>query len=66
MQVQEITDKTILLALDNQGGMCDRLMPGRKGIVNNANAIIETWKFLAPDDEDFKSMKFITGLLIKI
>lgn len=61
MQVQEITDTTILLALDNQGGMCDRLMLGRKGIVSNANAIIETWKFLTPDDEDFKNMKFITG-----
>ena len=61
MQVQEITDKTILLALDNQGGMCDRLMLGRKGIVSNANASIETWKFNALDDEDFKDMKFITG-----
>ena len=61
MQVQEITDKTILLALDNQGGMCDRLMLGRKGIVSNANASIETWKFNAPDDEDFKDMKLITG-----
>ena len=61
MQVQEITDKTILLALDNQGGMCDRLMLGRKGIVSNANASIETWKFNAPDNEDFKDMKLITG-----
>ena len=61
MQVQEITDKTILLALDNQGGMCDRLMLGRKGIVSNANASIETWKFNSPDNEDFKDMKLITG-----
>lgn len=61
MQVQEITDKTILLALDNQGGMCDRLMLGRKGIVSNANASIEAWKFNAPDEEDFKDMKLITG-----
>ena len=61
MQIQEITDKTILLALDNQGGMCDRLMLGRKGIVSNANASIETWKFNAPGDEDFKDMKLITG-----
>ena len=61
MQVQEITDKTILLALDNQGGMCDRLMLGRKGIVSNANASIETWKFNAPGDEDFKDMKLIKG-----
>lgn len=61
MQVQDITDKTILLALDNQGGMCDRLMLGRKGIISNANASIETWKFNAPDDEDFKDMKFIKG-----
>ena len=61
MQVQEITDKTILLALDNQGGMCDRLMLGRKGIVSNTNASIETWKFNAPGDEDFKDMKLITG-----
>ena len=61
MQVQEITDKTILLALDNQGGMCDRLMLGRKGIISNANASIETWKFNAPDNEDFKDMKLITG-----
>ena len=61
MQVQEITDKTILLALDSEGGMCDRLMLGRKGIVSNANASIETWKFNAPGDEDFKDMKLITG-----
>ena len=61
MQVQEITDKTILLALDNQGGMCDRLMLGRKGIISNANASIETWKFNAPDNEDFKDMALITG-----
>ena len=61
MQVQEITDKTILLALDNQGGMCDRLILGRKGLVSNANASIETWKFNAPGDEDFKDMKLITG-----
>ena len=61
MQVREITDKTILLALDNQSGMCDRLMLGRKGIVNNANASIETWKFNAPDDKDIQDMKLITG-----
>lgn len=61
MQVREITDKTILLALDNQSGMCDRLMLGRKGIVNNANATIEAWKFNAPDDKDIQDIKIITG-----
>lgn len=61
MQVQEVTDETILLALDNQGGLCDKLMLDRKGIINNANASIETWKFNAPDDEDLKDMKLITG-----
>lgn len=39
--MNEITDDTILVALDFSGGECDRLMKGRKGILYNANASIE-------------------------
>ena len=33
------------------GGMSDRLMRGRKGIVANANATIQAWNFTKSDDE---------------
>ena len=51
-----ITDNTITLAVDTQGGMCDRLMLGEQGIINNAKASLESWKFNAPDDEDIQNM----------
>ena len=57
-----ITDKTITLAIDLQGGLCDRLMLGEQGIINNANASIECWKFNAPDDEDVQSLREVKEL----
>ena len=51
-----ITDKTITLAVDTQGGMCDRLMLGEQGIINNAKISLECWKLNAPDDEDTQSI----------
>ena len=51
INIADINDDTILLAVDDMGGMCDRLMKGRKGIVANANATIQTWNFTKPDDE---------------
>lgn len=58
----EINENTITLAIDLQGGMCDRLMLGKQGIINNANASLESWKFSAPDDEDIQNMQEITTL----
>ena len=57
MNVQEVKDNTITIAVDLQGGLCDRLMLGKEGIVNNANASIECWKFNAPTDEDLQNLK---------
>lgn len=57
MKVQEIKDDTITIAIDLQGGLCDRLMLGKKGIINNANASIECWKFNDPTDEDIQNIK---------
>ena len=56
MNIQDIKEDTIILAIDLQGGLCDRLMLGTKGIINNANASIECWKFNAPQDEDLKAL----------
>lgn len=56
MNIQDIKEDTITLAIDLQGGLCDRLMLGTKGIINNANASIECWKFNAPQDEDLKAL----------
>lgn len=53
----EITENTITLAIDLQGGLCDRLMLGKQGIINNANASLECWKYNAPDDEDIQELK---------
>ena len=53
----DIKENTITLAIDLQGGLCDRLMLGVKGIINNANASIECWKFNAPSDEDLKALE---------
>lgn len=39
----DITDNTITVAIDTQGGLCDRVMLGRKGILHNANATIECY-----------------------
>ena len=58
----EIKDNTITIAVDVQGGMCDRLMLGSKGIINNACASLECWKFNAPDDEDIQEMQYPTTL----
>ena len=54
----EIKDDTITLAVDLQGGMCDRLMLGSKGIINNAKASLDCWKFNAPDDEDIQALQY--------
>lgn len=51
INIADINDDTILLAVDDMGGMSDRLMRGRKGIVANANAAIQAWNFTKPDDE---------------
>ena len=53
----KIDESTITLAIDLQGGLCDRLMLGTQGIINNANASIECWKFNAPTDEDLQELK---------
>lgn len=58
----EIKDDTITLAVDLQGGMCDRLMLGSKGIINNAKASVDCWKFNAPDDEDIINMQYPTDI----
>lgn len=50
-----ITDYTVLLAIDIQGGMCDRLMLGRKGLIANANASIECWN-VDRDEEDIMDL----------
>ena len=42
INIADINDDTILLAVDEMGGMCDRLMKGRKGIVANANTGMES------------------------
>lgn len=46
-----IDENTVTIAVDLQGGLCDRLMLGTHGIINNAKASLECWKFNAPDDE---------------
>ena len=56
MNSTDIKEDTITIAVDLQGGMCDRLMLGTQGIINNANASIECWKFNAPQDEDLKAL----------
>jgi hypothetical protein len=54
--MENINDNTITVAIDLQGGLCDRLMLGIQGIINNANASIECWKFNSPTDEDLKEL----------
>lgn len=54
----EIKDDTITIAVDMQGGMCDRLMLGTKGIINNAKASVDCWKFNAPDDDDLQTLPY--------
>ena len=60
INIADINDDTILLAVDEMGGMCDRLMKGRKGIVANANATIQPWKANGFDDEEVKEVTGIT------
>ena len=57
MNSTDIKEDTITLAVDLQGGLCDRLMLGTQGIINNANASIECWKFNAPSDEDLQRLE---------
>lgn len=57
-----IEENTITIAVDLQGGMCDRLMLGTQGIINNAKATLECWKYNAPDDEDIQEMKEPTDI----
>ena len=47
-----ISNITITVAFDVSGGMCDRVMLGREGIKNNANATIECFNVDVIDDED--------------
>lgn len=49
--MKHIDKNTVTLAVDLQGGLCDRLMLGEHGIINNAKTSLECWKFNAPDDE---------------
>ena len=53
----DIKEDTITIAVDLQGGMCDRLMLGSKGIIKNACASVECWKYNAPTDEDLQNMQ---------
>lgn len=53
----EIKDNTITIAVDTMGGMCDRLMLGTQGIINNAGYSVECWKFNAPDDNDLQALE---------
>ena len=57
-----IKENTITIAVDKSGGMCDRLMLGEKGIINNACYSLECWKYNAPDDEDIQNMSYPTTL----
>ena len=47
-----VNHDTITVALDTTGGMCDRVMLGREGIKNNANATIDCHNANVIDDED--------------
>ena len=60
INIADINDDTILLAVDEVGGMCDRLMRGRKGIVANANVTVQAWNTSDFDDEEIKEVTGIT------
>ena len=60
INIADINDSTILLAVDEMGGMCDRIMKGRKGIIANANASVQAWKANGFDDEEVKEVTGIT------
>lgn len=60
--LKDIKEDTITIAVDTVGGMCDRLMLGVQGIINNAKASLECWKFNAPNDEDIQEMEYPTDL----
>lgn len=51
MKLENIDENAITIAIDLQGGLCDRLMLGIHGIINNAKTSLECWKFNSPDDE---------------
>ena len=60
INIADINDSTILLAVDEMGGMCDRIMKGRKGIIANANASVQAWKANGFDNDDVE-IKEVTG-----
>ena len=60
INIADINDDTILLAVDEMGGMCDRIMKGRKGIVANANVTIQAWKANGFDDDEVE-IKEVAG-----
>ena len=60
INIADINSDTILLAVDEVGGMCDRLMRGRKGIVANANVTVQAWNTSDFDDEEIKEVTGIT------
>ena len=60
INIADINDDTILLAVDEVGGMCDRLMRGRKGIVANANVTVQAWNTSDFDNEEIKEVTGIT------
>ena len=59
INIADINDDTILLAVDEMCGMCDRIMKGRKGIVACVNVTIQAWNFTKSDDE--VEIKEVTG-----
>ena len=60
INIADINDDTILLAVDEMGGMCDRIMKGRKGIIANANASVQAWKANGFDNDDVE-IKEVAG-----
>ena len=60
--LSDIKEDTITIAVDKMGGDCDRLMLGTQGIINNAKASLECWKFNMPDDEDIQEMEYPTDI----
>ena len=53
----EIKDDTVLLAVDMSGGMCDRLMLGKKGLVSNANVFIEALNIIVKEEENYEEIR---------
>lgn len=62
IDVKDIKDDTLMLSIDVFGGLSDRILLGKKGLIENANATIQMWKFTASeDDKDIQNLKEITG-----